>query len=456
MLFVSSCYNHIERGDEYFAKATEAINNDSIIQAYSFIEKAIDEYQQGKDQARENKAKIFLSLLYFSTGQKDKAYDIIKDMKSASFADENYPLYSNYFRIKAFYKSVYENDTRQAVALMDSVLLFDKMYVSEDTGIINIDRLNKCEILLNGGDTSLVDALIDSVLVSTVFPSPMEPQIYANMARRYDLSLQHDSAYKYANMVVEKTSKMHEDIDNNIFALDIIIRYDSTHHNLPHYIQARNMMETLKDERHGEGVKYGMAFAKEKNLSETLRLKTNEQIKTWIFIAVFILLVACIAVLFLTYRQKVAVTKQRLTQLECDRLDAEAFKRKLENELLQRKINAKSDELKKANNEILELSQQLAQKSSAFSNSDAPYMQRLLDKLKRSYPDFQARINAQYPDITKTESTLASLIKLNLTSEEITTAMSISKAGLIKARYRLRKRLGIESSAELDNFIVHF
>lgn len=457
ILFISSCTDHIKNGDEYFAQANEAVHKGQVIKAYSLVEKALEEYRKGKDISRQYKAKIFMSLLYFSTNQKDKAYELIKDTKPTFPEDENYPLYSNYYRLKAFYKATCEKNTGEALSLMDSVIQLDKVYAKGNTTLLNLDRLNKCEVLLDGGDTTQrAKLLIDTVRATTKTPSSIEPQLYANMARLFDATNQPDSAYTYAKLVVDKTSKIHEDIDNNLHALDIILRYDSIKGDLTDYIHYRDMQEKLRDERQGDQLKYGMAFVKQESANAHLRLKDQTEKRTLAWICVSILLVGLIIFLILRQKHKEALIKNEMTQLECDRLDAEAFRRKLENELLLVKINSKSDELLKANNEILELSQQLAQKNEPLSKNDETYLQRLMESLTSNHPGFQQRIAEKYPNITKAETTLACLIKLNLSSEEITTAMSISKSGLIKARYRLRKRLGVESSAELDNYITTF
>lgn len=454
IFIIVSCRNHTEEGDRYLMEATKAVQKDSLIQAYSLTEKAAEEYRMGGAKSKENKALLFLSLLYFSTGQKDTAYQLIKDMEGNLTADEDYPFYSNYFRIKAYYMSLYGKDTPKAVALIDSVLHFDRLYAGDNTTLLNIDRLNKCEILLNDSQYQPIKGLIDSVISTTSFPSPLEPQIYANLARRFELEQQPDSAYKYALQVIDRTSKIHEDIDNNIFALEIILRYDSLNSNLSDYIRYRDHLDSLKEERQGERIKYRMAFVKEQNISETLRLKAQTEKRTLIWIAVSIFLAAVIILLILWQRHKETLIKNEMIQLECDRLDAEAFRRKFENELLHRKIDTTSDELAKANNEILELSQRLAYNERPVGSDETSYLGHLLESLKSNSPDFRQKIIGLYPDITKTELTVACLIRLNLSSQEMATALSISKSGLIKARYRLRKKLGLETAAELDKFIT--
>ncbi|MDJ1486171.1 hypothetical protein QNI16_37155 [Cytophagaceae bacterium YF14B1] len=69
------------------------------------------------------------------------------------------------------------------------------------------------------------------------------------------------------------------------------------------------------------------------------------------------------------------------------------------------------------------------------------------------YPNFFAKLRQQYPDVTSAEQRLAALIKLNLSSKECADTLGISIISVRKARYRLRKKLQVETSVSLEDFI---
>lgn len=69
---------------------------------------------------------------------------------------------------------------------------------------------------------------------------------------------------------------------------------------------------------------------------------------------------------------------------------------------------------------------------------------------------FEDKILNQFTDLTKSELKLCSLLKMNLSSKEIANILNISSEGIKKARYRLRKKLNLESNESLQEFILKY
>jgi DNA-binding CsgD family transcriptional regulator/tetratricopeptide (TPR) repeat protein len=66
--------------------------------------------------------------------------------------------------------------------------------------------------------------------------------------------------------------------------------------------------------------------------------------------------------------------------------------------------------------------------------------------------EFYDNLNARNPDLSKTEVRLVSLLKLRLTNDEIAMLQGISTKSVIMSRYRLRKKLGLPESVDLDAY----
>lgn len=66
---------------------------------------------------------------------------------------------------------------------------------------------------------------------------------------------------------------------------------------------------------------------------------------------------------------------------------------------------------------------------------------------------FLKRIKEIYPDLTPSEIKLAAYLKINLSSKEIAQILNISLKGVEVARYRLRKKLKIETDVNLVSFL---
>lgn len=62
----------------------------------------------------------------------------------------------------------------------------------------------------------------------------------------------------------------------------------------------------------------------------------------------------------------------------------------------------------------------------------------------------------KYPDLTPSECKLCALIKLNLNTKEIASILSINPESVKVARYRLRKKLGLDGQQNLAEFLIGF
>jgi hypothetical protein len=70
--------------------------------------------------------------------------------------------------------------------------------------------------------------------------------------------------------------------------------------------------------------------------------------------------------------------------------------------------------------------------------------------------DFLNRLREQFHDLTPNEQKLCALLRLNLSTKEISNLMSISLRGVEIARYRLRKKLGLDMGQNLTKFILEY
>jgi tetratricopeptide (TPR) repeat protein len=76
--------------------------------------------------------------------------------------------------------------------------------------------------------------------------------------------------------------------------------------------------------------------------------------------------------------------------------------------------------------------------------------QKYFEDLHKGFDD---KIRNIAPDISKSELRLIALLKMNLNSQEIASVLNISQEGIKKARYRVRKKLGLETADSLEDFL---
>lgn len=68
--------------------------------------------------------------------------------------------------------------------------------------------------------------------------------------------------------------------------------------------------------------------------------------------------------------------------------------------------------------------------------------------------DFLKRIRQKYPQLTATDHKFCAYLRLNLSTKEIAPLLNISIRGVEAGRYRLRKKLDLDSSVNLNEFML--
>ncbi|NER17750.1 transcriptional regulator [Spongiivirga citrea] len=70
------------------------------------------------------------------------------------------------------------------------------------------------------------------------------------------------------------------------------------------------------------------------------------------------------------------------------------------------------------------------------------------------HKDFNGNVKSKYPQVTSNELRLLALLKMNLSSKEIANILNISQEGIKKARYRLRKKLELQTEDSLQELAM--
>ncbi|KOY86817.1 hypothetical protein AD998_12290 [bacterium 336/3] len=68
-------------------------------------------------------------------------------------------------------------------------------------------------------------------------------------------------------------------------------------------------------------------------------------------------------------------------------------------------------------------------------------------------PEFFKLLIAEYPDLSAQELKLCALIKLNISSKEIASILRIAPESVYKARYRIRKKMNMDSENKLNDYL---
>lgn len=71
-------------------------------------------------------------------------------------------------------------------------------------------------------------------------------------------------------------------------------------------------------------------------------------------------------------------------------------------------------------------------------------------------PDFVARLKRRYETLSSSDIRYLSFVRMNLSNKEIAELMNITPESCKRRRQRLAKKMGMETSAQLFNYILHF
>ena len=82
------------------------------------------------------------------------------------------------------------------------------------------------------------------------------------------------------------------------------------------------------------------------------------------------------------------------------------------------------------------------------------YWNEFLLLFSKIYPDFFEKLKERYPELTQNELRLCALIKLNIGLLDMASALNITTESARKARYRLYKKLHLNSDQELSDLII--
>ncbi len=165
--------------------------------------------------------------------------------------------------------------------------------------------------------------------------------------------------------------------------------------------------------------------------------------------------------------------------LEEQKLAAEKEVMQLKNEKLQSEMNHKNKELTTATYHIIQKNKflnSLKQEISSLIHSakNEPFiaeLKRISRKIDRDiqnekswevfdryfdevHQEFHSRLKKMHPELTPGELRLCSYLRMNVSTKEISPLMNISVRGVEISRYRLRKKLKLDQSANLVDYLM--
>lgn len=94
--------------------------------------------------------------------------------------------------------------------------------------------------------------------------------------------------------------------------------------------------------------------------------------------------------------------------------------------------------------------------ASSITNSSRKNWEEFRSRFEQVNTDFFKNLKEQHPELSSNELKICSFLKLNFNSKDIASLMGISPESVKVSRYRLRKKLGLDRSENLTNYVDQF
>ncbi|WP_282079540.1 helix-turn-helix transcriptional regulator [Aquimarina algiphila] len=169
---------------------------------------------------------------------------------------------------------------------------------------------------------------------------------------------------------------------------------------------------------------------------------------TWfVFCILFISALALCIILYITI--PFFIRKRQVNRIK-SRHEKKILKyNQLERKKTELKLSIQEENIKKLKTDISDYLYQITQSDSG------PNLVTFYSNFEKIYPNFSHSLKKISPNISTNELKLCALIRLNLSSKEIGQLLNITQDSVNKARYRLRKKLGLISNEDIFTMLLN-
>lgn len=443
------CSNTNERRQQaqtLLKEGQTAYNGNEPIVAFGKLQSARTEFEQLADSNGFFEATVYLSMVYDFIGQPDKGYELLKNLRFIDLPNKDTYGSQYYLRQKAYFTLALAHDVEQGEVLNQQCIDYTRRNYPNDTALTYIDMANMVELYCMVGRYDEARRKADDLLAKT----PGKNDVYlSELYYGMGLIALHDGensvAYRHFE-TSESISRKYGAFGNEMNSLDKMMLLDSVANNLKAYIKHKQAFDNVKEKVAGSEVYYKIALLQEQHKMDLLKQQTEKSRTVHLLSIALLLLVllAVVAAFVAVYRN--TKTKQRMAQLERQKLDNAIEMERMEKELLKLKMEKKGEQLDRALKENVSMSIRMAEHNDEDSSAQ---LERQITEIEET---LSQRLEPIYPTLTHNDLRLLSFIKLGISQQDTAAALNITTESLAKAKYRLRKKLKIEKAEGLETF----
>ena len=449
-VIVSACTDNNDDGRTFFEQGLGQMRDGNLPVAYRHFYDAMVAFAERGDSVGVFEAKTHLGLLCSTIGQKEEGSRLVNSTPYYHIKrDGNYSS-QYYWRMKAYYAFTLDGDYRAAAEYIDTLLQLDKADYPDRPTYLYMDKANLAEMYFMTGQTGRAWKIIQELEANPLADDMYLSQTYYVHALLLEREGLADSACAYARRSM-KYSAMYDAPENEVNAMRIIMKRDSARGDLPAYVRQRNACDSLTNRIRGSELAHHIAVIQERHkhdlaLKEAQRRHMERNLWTG---GLALCAVALCVITFLLYKQ----SRLRLASetAERRRLDREIEYKRLENELLTLKMEQTKEELARQRSAGADTLKHLA--AADERREPKTRLEMLEATLNTAHAPFIRHIEKLYPQLTHNDVLILGFMRMDMTSQEAASALGISIDSYQKARYRLRKKLKIDTTDALAEFV---
>lgn len=166
------------------------------------------------------------------------------------------------------------------------------------------------------------------------------------------------------------------------------------------------------------------------------------------------------------------IAEREIIKLKNEKLNSEIERKNIEFDLKKKELASVAFQITHKNEILSDVKESLIAISEKVNSEAQKHLRKLIKSIEgetkidedweqfkkhfeQVHGDFFKRLKENYPDLTPKDLKLCAYLRINLTTKEIAPLMNISVRGVEISRYRLRKKLNLDLSNNLIDFMMN-
>lgn len=445
----------------YFANYDKALET---------FDKALEIIKSIKNPKLEAEIKSELSVLFYETGDTIKAKQNILEAYEIMKKENFYDIYiaSNYGVIMFT-----ATDGKKAV----------EYFLNELNRVSEIEYKDRCALnnfighsykQLKDYNNSLKHFKIALKYAKYANDTLLISMNYTTVGYSFLLMSNIDSAYIYTYEAL----KYAKQIDNKFALKDAYSILSSIYYKKNDIKNYRNaIMELEKVKKYFFGNELKIAIAKSEYESKIKLLENQNKLKNsklkvqfYAFTITSVLLLIAIFFIFKTFKYRRTINEQKIKILNDEKQNAKILNEKLKEDIKKRAKELISKTMIVASyNELQKNTVKKLERLNISDENNKKVIKSIISEIKLNsnefwddffmffndiHKDFLKILQKKYPNLTSTEKKIITLLKLNLSTKDISRITYSSVRTIEKHRQNIRKKLSIENNIQLTDFII--